>query len=285
MVLKSGLTIYYNKYTGYVDIDKPVILPCCNGGILADEMGLGKTVEVLACILLNKKPINNSQAQETSSLAVDNKFDPGDLLKSPTVDKQLKKRKRVEENNTPSPVVDQPKKLKVPNDWVKPANNKNATKIALELWYNSILSGMSVSSNRCPYRDEDEPLVQCICGNTSEEGIIECDSCGKYQHRLCLGYRKSLGRYLCPQCWMDEPLLECGATLIVTPIALRAQWCNEICRHIKGGLKVLQYEGYSATPVYPTQLMEYDLVITTYNVLKAELRLTECGQVYFILIF
>lgn len=274
VVLKSGLTVYYNKYSGYVDLEKPVMPPCSNGGILADEMGLGKTVEVFACILLNKKSTTNS-AKGT----IDKDIDPGELLKSPVVDKQLKKRKMVEEDEAVPEVINRPKKLKVPNDWVKPSSNKTATKIALEMWYESILSGMSVSTCSYPHRDEDEPLVQCICGNISEEGIIECDSCGKYQHRLCLGYRKSLGRYLCPQCWMDEPLLECGATLIVTPTALRTQWCNEICRHIKGGLRVLQYEGYSATPVYPTQLKNYDLVITTYNVLKAELRLTECGQV------
>lgn len=274
VVLKSGLTVYYNKYSGYVDLEKPVMPPCSNGGILADEMGLGKTVEVFACILLNKKSTTNS-AKGT----IDKDIDPGELLKSPVVDKQLKKRKMVEEDDAVPEVINRPKKLKVPNDWVKPSSNKTATKIALEMWYESILSGMSVSTCSYPHRDEDEPLVQCICGNISEEGIIECDSCGKYQHRLCLGYRKSLGRYLCPQCWMDEPLLECGATLIVTPTALRTQWCNEICRHIKGGLRVLQYEGYSATPVYPTQLKNYDLVITTYNVLKAELRLTECGQV------
>jgi len=34
---------------------KPVIVKSPPGGILADEMGLGKTVEVLACILINRR--------------------------------------------------------------------------------------------------------------------------------------------------------------------------------------------------------------------------------------
>ena len=34
---------------------KPVAVKCPAGGILADEMGLGKTVEVLACILINRR--------------------------------------------------------------------------------------------------------------------------------------------------------------------------------------------------------------------------------------
>jgi len=34
---------------------KPVAVKSPPGGILADEMGLGKTVEVLACILINRR--------------------------------------------------------------------------------------------------------------------------------------------------------------------------------------------------------------------------------------
>jgi len=34
---------------------KPVMVKFPPGGILADEMGLGKTVEVLACILINRR--------------------------------------------------------------------------------------------------------------------------------------------------------------------------------------------------------------------------------------
>jgi len=34
---------------------KPVVVECPPGGILADEMGLGKTVEVLSCILINRR--------------------------------------------------------------------------------------------------------------------------------------------------------------------------------------------------------------------------------------
>lgn len=42
------------------------------------------------------------------------------------------------------------------------------------------------------------------------------------------------------------------------------------------------YEGsHNLIPVYPTNLQQYDLVITTYNVLQNELRLSENGQVLF----
>ncbi|KAJ8932032.1 hypothetical protein NQ314_015005 [Rhamnusium bicolor] len=274
VVLKSGENVYYDKYTGYIDITKPIISPCIRGGIVADEMGLGKTVEVFACILLNKKVSSISQVNKDDSLI---EHDSGELKKSPIIDRQRKKRKIDKECDEKSDNIYKPKKLKIPNDWVKPSSKKSSTWIALEMWYNSVLTSSNSTTQHS--RNDDDPLVQCICGNTIEEGLIECDCCGKYQHRSCLGYNRTHGRYLCPQCWMDEPLLECGGTLIVTPLALRTQWCNEIRKHIKGGLKVLQYEGFSATPVYPTQLKEYDLVITTYKVLKAELCLTENGQI------
>ncbi|KAG5873727.1 hypothetical protein JTB14_035541 [Gonioctena quinquepunctata] len=265
ITLKSGLTIYLDKYTGYISLDKPVIPPSSNGGILADEMGLGKTVEVLACILLNPK-YQSCQAMT----------DDVDMEVSPVVVKQSKKRKlEIEQNESPV-CSDQSKKLKIPNDWVKPSSRKSSTYTALKMWYDSILSDVGTVST--PAKEVYTISVQCTCGSTSEEDIVECDSCGKYQHKKCLGYNRSLGRYLCPQCWMDEPLLEYGATLIVTPFALRSQWCKEICRHIKGKLKVLLYEGCSATPVYPTQLKEYDIVLTTYSVLQNELRLTEHVQ-------
>lgn len=84
---------------------------------------------------------------------------------------------------------------------------------------------------------------------------------------------------MCPQCWMDEPLLEAGATLIVTPISLRSQWCNEIANHLQGDFKILNYEGHGVTPVYPMQILDFDIIITTYAVLMNELVLTETNQV------
>lgn len=44
-------------------------------------------------------------------------------------------------------------------------------------------------------------------------------------------------------------------------------------------MKILNYQGSAVTPVYPTHLQTYDLVLTTYSVLQADLRLSETGQV------
>lgn len=104
---------------------------------------------------------------------------------------------------------------------------------------------------------------------------------------ICNDFLIYSGKYMCPQCWIDEPLLESKATLIVTPVSLKTQWCKEICNHVKGNIKILQYEGASAVSVYPTDLKEYDIVLTTYAVLQNELRLTQNGQVrhLFVLVF
>lgn len=68
--------------------------------------------------------------------------------------------------------------------------------------------------------------------------------------------------------------MESDATLIICPVALRQQWLDEICKHVRGNLKILDYEGSPAAPVYPVDLVKYDLVITTYGVLNADLKLT-----------
>lgn len=83
------------------------------------------------------------------------------------------------------------------------------------------------------------------------------------------------GDYRCPQCWCNQPLVEIGTTLIVSPTSLRKQWCTEICKHVAGDFKVLVYGGSAVTPIYPTELAKYDIVITTYGVLQTDLRLTE----------
>ncbi|XP_044258765.1 E3 ubiquitin-protein ligase SHPRH [Tribolium madens] len=257
--LKSGREIYFDKYSGYVDIKKPIIDPSSRGGILADEMGLGKTVEVLACILLHPKP--------------DEAPKPPDLQKSPTVDLINRKRRIVDPKppQSDSDYVDKPKKLKIPDNWVKSSSKKSEKYIALQMWYNSVLQ----SAIPKPSPSSQEPSLQCICGGSNDEGSVACTECGKIQHEACLGFRKEFGPYICPQCWLNQPQIECKGTLIVSPVSLRTQWCKEICRHIRGDFKVLQYGGSSVTPVYPTALTKYDIVITTYNVLQSELKLTE----------
>ena len=70
-------------------------------------------------------------------------------------------------------------------------------------------------------------------------------------------------------------LIESGATLIVTPESLREQWISEIAHHAPG-LKVKHYKGCmklrdGEDSTIVQELAGYDVVITTYSVLSAEL--------------
>lgn len=268
--LKSGLEVYFDKYTGYLVTTKPVLQQESCGGILADEMGLGKTVEVLACILLNPSP-----TKRIGSGAANKVYDADAC---PSVERNSKKR-RIRDNETTRVVegnnklVDEAKKIKVSSDWVKSGSKKTQTRIALELYYNNCLEELN------PYRAITAEVlrVECLCGNASvdTEATVQCVDCAKLQHPSCLGYRKEYGNFRCAQCWMTQPELDSRATLIVSPKALRTQWCNEVRKHVAGRFKILQYDGTCVAPVYPTKLLDYDLVITTYSVLQSELRLSE----------
>ncbi|CAH1134952.1 unnamed protein product [Ceutorhynchus assimilis] len=249
--LKSGLEIYYDKYTTWIEKNIPLVQSQWKGGILADEMGLGKTVEVLALILSHRYDENcdSTVPNENEELVIMN---------------QSKKRKL----NINDQTYVEPKKIKT-------HAKKSSTFQALQTIYNRTLS------EYCTTEVRSKPKiiqVQCICGNNIEKDCVQCEDCDKLQHSQCLGYKEEFGPYKCPQCWAKADLINSKATLIVTPAALRRQWCKEMKTHLKSGLNVLNYQGNNATPVYPTEFQNYDIIITTYNVLQAEMRLTETSQ-------
>ncbi|KAI0012858.1 SNF2 family N-terminal domain-containing protein [Xylariaceae sp. FL0662B] len=69
-----------------------------------------------------------------------------------------------------------------------------------------------------------------------------------------------------------------GATLIVTPATLKNQWLSEFSKHAPH-LHVMMYEGLKGLKggegEVVTELVEHDVVITTYNVLQAEIHYAE----------
>ncbi|CAM1508475.1 Fc.00g053230.m01.CDS01 [Cosmosporella sp. VM-42] len=77
---------------------------------------------------------------------------------------------------------------------------------------------------------------------------------------------------------MQANLMPSGATLIVTPESLRAQWMSEISRHAPS-LTIKFYEGRKRLSDVDeeklvTDLASYDVIITTYSILSAELHYT-----------
>ncbi|KAK8067193.1 rad8 and Rdh54p [Apiospora hydei] len=69
-----------------------------------------------------------------------------------------------------------------------------------------------------------------------------------------------------------------GATLIVTPATLKNQWLSEVNKHAPG-LRVMFYDGIKRYKGKGEELLkelaEHDVVITTYNVLQAEIHFAE----------
>lgn len=267
VTLKSNKDIYFDKYTGWIEKACPLIQGNWKGGILADEMGLGKTVEVLALILSNKM-LKNTQIKKEKIGGSDS--EPELVIKT-----QPKKRKMIDKDHEDYKNSIKKNKVCTSARTVSSGSRKSATFQALQSIYDRTLSEYCTTGSR---EEPEECRIQCICGSTIDDGSVECEKCGKWQHSACLGWRRNLGKYVCPQCWETLPLLQSKATLIVAPVALRSQWCREMRTHLRSSLKVLNYEGYTATPVYPTELQNYDIVITTYAVLQAEMKWTETGQ-------
>ena len=64
------------------------------------------------------------------------------------------------------------------------------------------------------------------------------------------------------------------ATLVISPASICDQWCEEIDKHVEeGALKVLIYKGVRSKQkfIQPEDFLNYDVVITTFEVLRAEL--------------
>ncbi|KAJ6744590.1 E3 UBIQUITIN-PROTEIN LIGASE SHPRH FAMILY MEMBER [Salix purpurea] len=230
--------MFYNPFSGNVSFHPEFSSPYVSGGILADEMGLGKTVELLACVLAHRKSTS----------------DDGSVV-SPT--------------------------------WQNTGNQQiNLKRLKRE-------------------------RVECVCGAVSESykyrGLwVQCDICDAWQHADCVGYsprgkkKRSVddvqkhrnkttisyverdGEHVCLMCSelievADNPIAT-GATLIVCPAPILPQWHSEITRHTRpGSLKTYVYEGVRDTSLSNTfvadigQLVNADIVLTTYDVLKEDL--------------
>lgn len=200
--LESGVEIYFNKYSGDVDIVKPVVQYKWSGGILADEMGLGKTVEVLACILNhprtlleNTEPCNDSSSIEiTAELQSSNTLDNEPNGTIPTVETQEKYVKPNVKIVT----------YKEPTYWLNTNRRRKVSslKLATQMWYENQLAEMDIKTKTRTRNNVNE--VKCICGDLVRDGTVRCYECNKLQHAKCMGYKGVDHLYCCPQCWINK---------------------------------------------------------------------------------
>jgi SNF2 family DNA or RNA helicase len=79
-------------------------------------------------------------------------------------------------------------------------------------------------------------------------------------------------KFFCDRClsWINsETPIESRATLIVCPSSILPQWKREIEKHVKN----IQLEIYEGTKkiIFPNKLSNFDIVLTTYDVLRGDL--------------
>ena len=127
-----------------------------------------------------------------------------------------------------------------------------------------------ILSNRCPV----DASSSCAGSSGPPNAWKGCADC-------------NLPQYICGPCVRnrakDASLLDtqCKATLIICPAPILEQWEEELARHTSQGfLKVFTYHGQEASlstggspedVVTAQKLAEYDVVLTTYSVLAADI--------------
>ncbi|XP_067947672.1 E3 ubiquitin-protein ligase SHPRH-like [Watersipora subatra] len=138
--------------------------------------------------------------------------------------------------------------------------------------------GLAAVSNKDGLRSHCR--FECTCGLDNTRNVkVQCCVCSLQQHADCVGYDLQdmyRGPYKCPHCHAISTPIKSGATLIIAPFSIKHQWREEIIKHIGGShCQILEYEGVTSKKyVQPMVLARQDIVITTYDVLKAELRST-----------
>ncbi|KAK8001794.1 rad8 and Rdh54p [Apiospora marii] len=95
---------------------------------------------------------------------------------------------------------------------------------------------------------------------------------------LILMHRRPVCHPMVMDPYSGQQVRPTGATLIVTPATLKNQWLSEMNKHAPS-LRVMFYEGIKRYKGKGEELLkelaEHDVVITTYNVLQAEIHFAE----------
>ncbi|XP_026388746.1 E3 ubiquitin-protein ligase SHPRH-like [Papaver somniferum] len=246
--LDTESKMFYNPYSGNISLHPESSSSYVSGGILADEMGLGKTVELLACIFAHRRPTSDGDITFNNQMQV-NRHQISNL-------KRLK-RERVE---CICGAVNESHKYK--GLWVQCD--------ICDAWQHADCVGYSTVSSPSDSHEAAEGTghqqVPSVKNNeSSSTKIVEDD--GNFTCQLCLELIQA-----------SSSPVNTGATLVVCPASILQQWNAEIIRHIEpGSLKICIYEGVRNASLSATSTMDIcelinaDIVLTTYDVLKGDL--------------
>ena len=128
----------------------------------------------------------------------------------------------------------------------------------------------------------DHMLINRIAGAmTTEVATLEQEDVlgGILAEEMGLGKTVEIIALVCAHPWTSSAtppatgeelsLLPCKTTLIVSPASIVFQWVSELEQHAPD-LKVCVYEGIKVKDVTPEELSAFDVVLTTYEVLRKE---------------
>lgn len=127
---------------------------------------------------------------------------------------------------------------------------------------------------------DDNAIINCICLSKKRQNVVKCPKCLTCQHKHCVFRQKmSKKNYICPNCWQYESPVPSSSTLIVTPYSIKEQWRSEIEKHTSLNLKVYIYDGVKSFGwINPNELAQYDVVLTDYQTLRAEIYFAQSAQ-------
>ncbi|CAM8970633.1 unnamed protein product [Rhodiola kirilowii] len=242
--IESSLVMFYNPFSGSVSLNPEYsssqhVL----GGILADEMGLGKTVELLACIFCNRN----------SSREV---FSASNIIKVTEEQKSSLRRVKKERIECVCGSVTESPRYE-------------------GLWVQCDVCAAWQHGDCVNYKPRRKRQKSGDCK------LSRNSSMGAYKRSTANNVDVD-GDFICQLCseliQATHSPIPTGATLIVCPGPILPQWLSEINRHTRtGSLKICVYDGVrddstsKASITDINELIRADIVLTTYDVLKADL--------------
>ncbi|XP_042489288.1 E3 ubiquitin-protein ligase SHPRH isoform X2 [Macadamia integrifolia] len=250
--LDTQMKMFYNPFSGNISLQRESFTSYVPGGILADEMGLGKTVELLACIFAHRK------SSSEGGVFLENEMQVTGGHRNNL--KRLK-RERVE---CVCGAVSESAKYK--GLWVQCD--------VCDAWQHANCVGYTPAEKKL---DPQEVSSGKVCKMNQSPGVKNRLKRKATSNVVFMG-----GDHICQTCLgliqaANSPI-STAATLIVCPAPILPQWHAEIIRHTKAGsLKTCVYEGVRNASLSTGSLMDIselinaDIVLTTYDVLKEDL--------------
>eukprot|EP00038_Savillea_parva_P027858 m.61902 g.61902 ORF g.61902 m.61902 type:complete len:1838 (-) comp8051_c0_seq2:214-5727(-) len=255
------------------------------GGILADEMGLGKTAEMVACVLLNPRPLHTCWPLASAYGPTGHRTGP-----TMTIVSTLPIGDGEEDGHAPASSSSSSSEGEAQVDGVERRVEEGERPQAVEGGF------VDTDTTEAHHSAGPQPrgVFECFCGGElpDTEPMGTCCVCGVQQHYRCSDWTPPSPEddasttapqqrlFTCAQCVLSDPnlqnadsgLVPIKTTLIISPSMIATQWENEVSEKQAPALKVFRYHGVKRNGfLRPTTLAKYDVVITTYSVLRDEI--------------